>query len=223
MNDWIEWVAALDNNLLKFISGDNLVSVLTVKRFFVLHFILGLVVLILILIHLYYLHYYSSTSYLGKYTVNIQSGLLLLIIKDNYTFTIVMVLLYIMGITLHLAHSDNLIEANPMLTPVHILPEWYFLSLYLILKIINGSISGLLIIIVFVFHAIYLTSNLDWLIDYSYTGTANIYATTNYILIYGMLTFLGCVIPTPVLLLYGKLYLILFFYSVLVNGYSIHK
>ena len=65
-------------------------------------------------------------------------------IKDVYSL-----ILFLIGFTVvisfapnALGHSDNYIEANPMVTPTHIVPEWYFLPFYAILRAIPSKLGG---------------------------------------------------------------------------------
>jgi ubiquinol-cytochrome c reductase cytochrome b subunit len=47
----------------------------------------------------------------------------------------------------YLGHSDNFIKANPMVTPAHIVPEWYFLPFYAILRAVPDKLSGVLLLV----------------------------------------------------------------------------
>jgi len=65
------------------------------------------------------------------------SGLIGLLL--GYTLQIV--------ISYGLSHPDNILEVNSLITPLHIVPEWYFLHLYMVLKAIPNKTSGLLIFV----------------------------------------------------------------------------
>jgi len=67
-------------------------------------------------------------------------------VKDLYSF-ILLLLVFALIICFFpnlLGHSDNYIEANPMVTPVHIVPEWYFLPFYAILRSIPDKLFGVI-------------------------------------------------------------------------------
>lgn len=52
------------------------------------------------------------------------------------------------GYTLVLCHADNLIPMNSLVTPAHIVPEWYFLQLFALLKLVPEYIMGILVVLV---------------------------------------------------------------------------
>nr|YP_010705372.1 cytochrome b [Rhabdias kafunata]WCQ82420.1 cytochrome b [Rhabdias kafunata] len=118
----------------------------TLKFFFVLHFLVPWGLLVLVLIHLLFLHSTGSTSSLychGDYDKICFApeywG------KDMYNlifwlFFFVMVLLY----PYVLGDAEMFIEADPMMSPVHIVPEWYFLFAYAILRAIPNKILGVI-------------------------------------------------------------------------------
>lgn len=119
----------------------------TLTRFFGLHFLLPFVVLGLTLVHLLYLHQTGSNNPLG-----IDSNRLKLsfyhyfLIKDFLGFIFFFLIL---GFLLFFApwilgDPENFIEANPLVTPIHIQPEWYFLFAYAILRSIPNKLGGVL-------------------------------------------------------------------------------
>merc|ERR1712196_726897 len=98
------WGATVITNLLspfpgviEWLCGGYCVHSPTIKRFFVFHFVLSFLLLGFVLLHLFYLHFHSSTNPLGVST---------------------------------LSHPDNALQACAFLTPLHIVPEWYFLCQY---------------------------------------------------------------------------------------------
>merc|ERR1712243_188920 len=104
---------------------------------FIFHFILPFIVCGFIIIHLYYLHYLSSNNSLG-YNTNNKVHFLpfeLIIIITLYTIQ-----LYF-GV-FSLSHPDNAFQVNELVTPLHIVPEWYFLSYYAMLKAIPNKNAG---------------------------------------------------------------------------------
>ena len=119
----------------------------TLNRFFSLHFTMPFVIVGAVLIHLILLHEVGSSNPLGLTlkTENI-SFYPYFYTKDLFGL---MVLLFVFFIFVFyypntLGHPDNYIEANPMKTPLHIVPEWYFLPFYAILRSIPNKIGGVI-------------------------------------------------------------------------------
>ena len=150
------WGATVITNLFSAIPyiGKNIVELLwggfsvdnpTLNRFFSLHFTLPFVIVGLVLLHLVLLHEKGSNNPLGIYikmeTIPFYPYFY---IKDLFGF---IVLMFIFSIFIYyypntLGHPDNYIPANPMKTPLHIVPEWYFLPYYAILRSIPNKIGG---------------------------------------------------------------------------------
>jgi ubiquinol-cytochrome c reductase cytochrome b subunit len=119
-------------------------SISTIKRFFIFHILLPLIIGGLSVVHFLLLHWICSSNTLGFYTNNFLTFYPYILIKD------ILIIQYIgIGYTLQIfvsfgmSHPDNIIEVNTILTPIHIVPEWYFLHLYMVLKAIPNKTSGL--------------------------------------------------------------------------------
>ena len=121
----------------------------TLKRFLIFHFILPFILCGFIIIHFYYLHYLSSNNSLGY---NINNKILFfpfIFIKDIFGLFIV-ITLYIIQLffgVYSLSHPDNAFQVNELVTPLHIVPEWYFLSYYTMLKAIPNKNAGFIILL----------------------------------------------------------------------------
>nr|YP_010757463.1 cytochrome b [Zahniserius cylindricus]WEU77806.1 cytochrome b [Zahniserius cylindricus] len=134
-------------SLVNWIWGGFSVDNATLSRFFSLHFILPFLITMLTMVHLFFLHETGSNNPMG---VNSNLDKIpfhpFFSIKDIMGFTIVLSAL--MTITLYnpfmLSDPDNFTPANPMVTPVHIQPEWYFLFAYAILRSIPNKLGGVL-------------------------------------------------------------------------------
>lgn len=119
----------------------------TLNRFFSLHYLLPFVIAGFALLHLLLLHHdgVSSSTPLGlNNTPDKISFYPYFYVKDLVGF-----LLFILGFAFFvffypnvLGHSDNYIEANALVTPAHIVPEWYFLPFYAILRSIPDKLGG---------------------------------------------------------------------------------
>jgi len=152
------WAVTVITNLLSIIPvyGDNIVTWIwgghsvgqpTLNRFFLLHMVFAAVVLLLLVIHLYVLHQVHSHNPLG---IIGESDYIkfspFYIIKDILS---IMIFLFFFSYFLFfqpnmLGHPENYIPANPMLTPEHIVPEWYFLPFYAILRAMPDKVLGII-------------------------------------------------------------------------------
>lgn len=120
----------------------------TLKRFFVLHFVLPLVLLVLSGLHIILLHISGSTNPLGICSkLDIIRFYPKFIIKDIAGFLALigfLALFTVFFLPNALGHPDNYIKANAMVTPPHIVPEFYFLPFYAILRAIPNKLLGVL-------------------------------------------------------------------------------
>nr|YP_010547229.1 cytochrome b [Odontocimbex svenhedini]UYK52168.1 cytochrome b [Odontocimbex svenhedini] len=122
----------------------------TLTRFFSFHFIIPFLILALTMMHLMSLHSTGSNNPLGT-----NSNLDKIPFHPYFTFKdiigfMMMLFILINLITIspnYLGDPDNYIKANPMLTPIHIKPEWYFLFAYAILRSIPNKLGGVVALI----------------------------------------------------------------------------
>jgi ubiquinol-cytochrome c reductase cytochrome b subunit len=131
------------------------VDVPTLNRFFALHYLFPFILSGLIFLHLFFLHEVKSGEPLGLSSVNVD-GIpfgIYYIIKDFYGFIYYFFLLFFLVFFFPnlLGHSDNYIVANAMVTPAHIVPEWYFLPFYAILRSITDKLKGVILMLVSIF------------------------------------------------------------------------
>lgn len=127
----------------------------TLGRFFSLHYLLPFVLVGLVGLHLILLHEAKSGDSLGLNIISIENipfGIYYLI-KDLYGFIYYGLLFsfLIFFFPNYLGHSDNYIEANPMVTPPHIVPEWYFLPFYAVLRAIPDKLYGVILMLFSIF------------------------------------------------------------------------
>jgi quinol-cytochrome oxidoreductase complex cytochrome b subunit len=122
-------------------------SNLILYRFFILHFALSFILLFLVLIHILLLHTYSSSSSLFNLSSSIYTSFILFIVKDFLIFYIIYLLCLIYTLLFNfefLSNPVNNILANNLSTPLHILPESYFLLFYCILRAIPNKFLGVI-------------------------------------------------------------------------------
>jgi ubiquinol-cytochrome c reductase cytochrome b subunit len=152
------WAATVITNFFTAfpVVGDKIVTLLwggfavenaTLNRFFSLHYLLPFVIAVVVIFHMSAIHQDGSNNPLGissasdkitffpyffiKDTLSVVAGLLFLSYFIYYAPNI-------------LGHSDNYIPGNPMITPEHIVPEWYFLPAYAILRSIPNKLLGVI-------------------------------------------------------------------------------
>lgn len=145
------------DNLVEWIWGNFIVSTPTLARFFGLHFLLPFLILGISMVHLLFLHQTGSTNPLGinsnKYKLRFHPYFT---IKDTLGFIILFLILLILLVYFPyiLNDPDNFNPANPIITPIHIQPEWYFLFAYAILRSIpnkGGGVIALLLSIIILY------------------------------------------------------------------------
>nr|AAG30710.1 cytochrome b [Microcebus murinus]ADG83871.1 cytochrome b [Microcebus murinus]ADG83872.1 cytochrome b [Microcebus murinus]ADG83873.1 cytochrome b [Microcebus murinus]ADG83874.1 cytochrome b [Microcebus murinus] len=140
----------MGTDLVEWIWGGFSVDKATLTRFFAFHFILPFVILALVMVHLLFLHETGSNNPLGipsesdkipfhpYYTIKDLLGLMFLLI------TLMILVLFSPDL---LGDPDNYMPANPLSTPPHIKPEWYFLFAYAILRSIPNKLGGVLALV----------------------------------------------------------------------------
>ena len=132
-------------DLVEFIWGGFSVSNATLNRFFSLHFVLPFVLAALVVAHLMALHTHGSNNPNG-----ISANVDRLPMHPYFTFKdLVTIFAFFLVLSVMvffypnaLGHSDNYIPANPMSTPASIVPEWYLLPFYAILRSIPNKLLG---------------------------------------------------------------------------------
>lgn len=157
------WGATVITNLFSAIPvvGESIVTWLwggfsvdnpTLNRFFALHYLLPFIIVGLVLLHLVALHQHGSNNPTG---VDVKSDKDTIpfhpyyTVKDFLGFGAYFILFayFVFFEPDYLNHPDNLIPANPMVTPAHIVPEWYFLPFYAILRSIPNKLAGVVAMI----------------------------------------------------------------------------
>nr|AQU13940.1 cytochrome b [Vespa ducalis] len=137
----------IGQTLVEWIWGGFAVDSPTLNRFYSFHFILPFIILFMVIIHLTFLHDSGSSNPLGinsnMYKILFHKNFSL---KDSITFIILIILLltFMFQYPFLLSDPDNFIMANPMITPIHIKPEWYFLFAYAILRGIPNKLGGVI-------------------------------------------------------------------------------
>jgi quinol-cytochrome oxidoreductase complex cytochrome b subunit len=152
------WGATVITNLFSAIPliGDSIVQWLwggfsvdnaTLNRFYSLHYLLPFLIAGLVIAHLVLLHTNGNTNPLGiESKTDTVPFYPYLYVKDLFGFIVLMTIFtfVVYFYPNSLGHPDNYIPANPMVTPPHIVPEWYFLPFYAVLRSIPDKLGGVL-------------------------------------------------------------------------------
>jgi len=137
-------------DLVQWLWGGFAVDNATLTRFFTFHFILPFIVLAITIIHLLFLHQTGSNNPIG-----LNSNIDKIPFHPYFTFkdivgfiVIIFILISLVLISPNLlGDPDNFIPANPLVTPAHIQPEWYFLFAYAILRSIPNKLGGVIALV----------------------------------------------------------------------------
>jgi quinol-cytochrome oxidoreductase complex cytochrome b subunit len=169
------WGATVITNLFSAIPvvGDSITTWLwggfaidnpTLNRFYALHYLLPFIIVAVVALHVIALHVHGSNNPLGIDPKGPQDTVPFhpyYTMKDG--FGVMVFLIIYAGFTFfapdYMGHPDNYIPANPLVTPEHIVPEWYFLPFYAILRAIPDKLGGVLAM----FGAIAVLFILPWL------------------------------------------------------------
>lgn len=155
--------------LVNWIWGGFAVDNATLSRFFRLHFLLPFIITIIVIIHIFFLHLTGSNNPIG---INPNYDKIpfhpYFSIKDIIWIIIVISILIILNLIrpFLLSDPDNFIMANPIVTPIHIQPEWYFLFAYAILRSIPNKLGG----VIALFLSIIILSILPFTIKSKFKG-----------------------------------------------------
>nr|AIN37266.1 cytochrome b [Dixella sp. ZK-2014] len=140
----------LGTDLVQWLWGGFAVDNATLTRFFTFHFLLPFVVAAMVMIHLLFLHQTGSNNPLGlNSSIDKIPFHPYFTYKDIVGFIIMLTALILLTLISPylLGDPDNFIPANPLVTPVHIQPEWYFLFAYAILRSIPNKLGGVLALV----------------------------------------------------------------------------
>nr|WKU84207.1 cytochrome b [Talahua fervida] len=137
-------------DLVQWIWGGFAVDNATLTRFFTFHFIFPFIVLAAVMIHLLFLHQTGSNNPMGLNS-NLDKVPFhpYFTYKDVTGFIVLMMMLLLLTLMnpYMLGDPDNFIPANPLVTPIHIQPEWYFLFAYAILRSIPNKLGGVIALV----------------------------------------------------------------------------
>jgi quinol-cytochrome oxidoreductase complex cytochrome b subunit len=136
--------------IVEWLWGGFSVDNATLNRFFSLHYLFPFLIAGLVIVHLSLLHTTGSNNPLGiNKNVDSVSFYPYFYVKDLLAFLALVAVFsfFVFFFPNYLGHADNYIPANPLVTPAHIVPEWYFLPFYAILRSIPDKLGGVVAMI----------------------------------------------------------------------------
>jgi ubiquinol-cytochrome c reductase cytochrome b/c1 subunit len=151
--------------IVEFLWGGYSVDNPTLNRFFSLHYLLPFMIFGVVILHIWALHHVGQNNPTGVDVKNYAKDTVpftpYATVKDLFAMCVFVAFFsyFVFYIPNYLGHADNYIMANPAATPAHIVPEWYFLPYYAILRAVPDKLGGVLLM----FGSIAVLAVLPWL------------------------------------------------------------
>ena len=145
-------VPVVGESLQQWLLGGYAVDNATLNRFYSLHYLLPFIIAALSGLHVWALHVTGSSNPIGVST-KIKTDSLpfhpYFTVKDMFAVVVFLMIFafFLFYLPDALGHADNYIKADPLKTPAHIVPEWYFLPFYAILRAVPDKLAGILLMI----------------------------------------------------------------------------
>ena len=157
-------VPLIGENIAIWLWGGYSVDNPTLNRFFSLHYLIPFLIFGVVILHIWALHVPGNNNPVGISVKGKQDTVPFhpyYTVKDGFALVVFMLLFsyFIFFAPNVLGHADNYIQANPLVTPAHIVPEWYLLPFYAILRAVPDKLGGVLLM----FGAIFVLFLLPWL------------------------------------------------------------
>ena len=157
-------IPLIGDSITQWLWGGYSVDNPTLSRFYTLHFLLPFLIVGVVILHIVALHTHGSNNPLGIDKKGPQDTIPFhpfYTIKDLFglSFALTIFFAVVFFAPDFLGHPDNYIPADPLKTPAHIVPEWYFLPFYAILRAIPDKLGG----VIAMFSAIFVLFLLPWL------------------------------------------------------------
>ncbi|MFM9940189.1 MAG: cytochrome bc complex cytochrome b subunit [Hyphomicrobiaceae bacterium] len=154
----------LGTKIVTWLWGGYAVSGVTLNRFFSLHYLLPFVIAGVVALHIWALHVVGQNNPTGIAIKSKSDAVPMApfaVMKDAFALFVFTLFFawFVFFAPDYLGHADNYIEANPLVTPPHIVPEWYYLPFYAILRAIPSKLGG----VVAMFGSILILLFIPWL------------------------------------------------------------
>jgi quinol-cytochrome oxidoreductase complex cytochrome b subunit len=155
-----------------YLMGGPAIGDATLNRFFSLHYLLPFVIAGVVVLHIWALHVPGNNNPTGVSVKDVKKDTVpfhpYYTVKDGFAIILFLIMfaLFVFYFPNALGHADNSIEANPLQTPAHIVPEWYLLPFYAILRAVTfdiGPIEAKLLGVFAMFGSILILFVLPWL------------------------------------------------------------
>ena len=155
-----------------FLQGGPAIGDPTLNRFFSLHYLLPFIIFGVVVLHVWALHVPGNNNPTGVSVKDVKKDTIpfhpYYTVKDGFAILVFLMIFayFVFYAPNSLGHADNYIEANPLQTPAHIVPEWYLLPFYAILRAVTfdiGPITAKLGGVIAMFGAIAVLFILPWL------------------------------------------------------------
>jgi ubiquinol-cytochrome c reductase cytochrome b subunit len=157
-------IPGLGTRIVTWLWGGFSVSGVTLNRFFSLHYLLPFVIAGVVVLHVWALHVVGQNNPTGIEIKTKSDSVPMApyaVMKDLFALFVFIMLFawFVFYAPDYLGHADNYIEANPLVTPPHIVPEWYYLPFYAILRAVPSKLGG----VALMFGSILILLFLPWL------------------------------------------------------------
>jgi quinol-cytochrome oxidoreductase complex cytochrome b subunit len=157
-------IPLVGDSITTWLWGGYAVDNATLNRFFSLHYLLPFMIAGVVVLHIWALHVHGSNNPAGIERKTAKDTLPFhpyFTVKDGFALVCFLVFFawFVFYVPNYLYNADNYIEANPLLTPVHIVPEWYYLPFYAILRSIPSKLGGTAAM----FASVFIVAFLPWL------------------------------------------------------------
>ena len=157
-------VPVFGDEITRWLWGGFAVGNPTLQRFFSLHYLMPFMIVGAVLLHLVALHRYGSNNPTGIEPKGKQDQVPFhpyYTVKDLFGLGVFLIALslFVFYAPNYLGHADNYVPADPLVTPAHIVPEWYFLPFYAILRAIPDKLGG----VIAMFASVLILFALPWL------------------------------------------------------------
>nr|QRW36343.1 cytochrome b [Hydroporus kasyi] len=210
----------LGTMLVQWVWGGFAVDNATLTRFFTIHFLLPFIIIALVIIHLLFLHQTGSNNPLGT-----NSNIDKIPFHPYFSFKDIMgFIILLMSLTLitlinpyMLGDPDNFIPANPLVTPIHIQPEWYFLFAYAILRSIPNKLGGVIALVMSILILIILPFSNQSKFQSLKFYPINQFMFWMFILIVILLTWIGMRTVEEPYIITGQILTIIYFMYFIIN------
>jgi len=168
-------IPLIGENITEWLWGGYSVGNPTLNRFYSLHYLFPFLIFGLVILHIWALHVPGNNNPVGIDVKKNNNETVFfhpyIVMKDLFALLVFLIIFFVFVFFAPnvLGHPDNYIVANPLVTPSHIVPEWYLLPFYAILRAIPSKLGG----VIFMFASIFILMLLPWL-DTSKVRSANL-------------------------------------------------